>query len=137
MTLNSSNKFFEENEGRFVKVYSNIPINLRREIILVIDDNPITWNVAYVEIKNKTELGENIKKINRIRIYIVMVDEEIKELVITRLKTMPANIKMSVGSYGTFSKNELIESVKKENEVGKLVIEMQLKYLKSFKKGII
>jgi len=66
-----------------------------------------------------------------------MVDEEIKELVITRLKTMPANIKMSVGSYGTFSKNELIESVKKENEVGKLVIEMQLKYLKSFKKGII
>jgi len=137
MTLNSSNKFFEENEGRFVKVYSNIPINLRREIILVIDDNPITWNVAYVEIKNKTELGENIKKINRIRIYIVMVDEEIKELVITRLKTMPANIKMSVGSYGIFSKNELIESVKKENEVGKLVIEMQLKYLKSFKKGII
>ena len=66
-----------------------------------------------------------------------MVDEEIKELVITRLKTMPANIKMSVGSYGIFSKNELIESVKKENEVGKLVIEMQLKYLKSFKKGII
>jgi len=66
-----------------------------------------------------------------------MVDEEIKELVITRLKTMPANIKMSVGSYGIFSKNELIESVRKENEVGKLVIEMQLKYLKSFKKGII
>jgi len=60
MTLNSSNKFFEENEGRFVKVYSNIPINLRREIILVIDDNPITWNVAYVEIKNKTELGKRI-----------------------------------------------------------------------------
>ena len=60
MTLNSSNKFFEENEGRFVKVYSNIPINLRREILLVIDDNPITWNVAYVEIKNKTELGKRI-----------------------------------------------------------------------------
>jgi len=25
----------------------------RKEIILVIDDEPITWNAAYVEIKNK------------------------------------------------------------------------------------
>lgn len=66
-----------------------------------------------------------------------MVSEEIKKLVITRLHTMPANMNLSIGKYGTFSKNELIESVRKENEVGKLVIEMQLKYLKSFKKGII
>ncbi len=66
-----------------------------------------------------------------------MVDEEIKKLVITRLSTMPANMKLSIGSYGIFSKDELIDNVKKENEIGKLVIEMQLKYLKSFKKGII
>ncbi len=66
-----------------------------------------------------------------------MVDEEIKKLVITRLSTMPANMKLSIGNYGIFSKDELIENVKKENEIGKLVIEMQLKYLKSFKKGII
>ena len=45
---------------RFMKVYSNIPINLRKEIILVIDDQPITWNVAYLEIKNDTPLGKKI-----------------------------------------------------------------------------
>ncbi len=45
---------------RFMKVYSNVPINLRKEIILVIDDQPITWNVAYLEIKNDTLLGKKI-----------------------------------------------------------------------------
>ncbi len=45
---------------RFMKVYSNIPINLRKEIILVIDDQPITWNVSYLEIKNDTPLGKKI-----------------------------------------------------------------------------
>ncbi|MCG2723385.1 MAG: hypothetical protein ABIF85_01090 [Nanoarchaeota archaeon] len=45
---------------RFMKVFSNIPINLRKEIILVVDDQPITWNVAYIEIKNNTPLGKKI-----------------------------------------------------------------------------
>ena len=50
---------------------------------------------------------------------------------------MPPNLKLSVGRYGTFTKEELIERVQKEDEVGKLIIEMQLKYLRSFKEGII
>lgn len=58
----SDNNIITENEDRFIKVYSNIPINLRREIILVIDDNPVSWNAAYVEIKNRTKLGERILK---------------------------------------------------------------------------
>lgn len=49
-----------ENE-KFLKVYSNLPINLRNEIILALDkEGPITWNVAYIEISNKTKLGEKI-----------------------------------------------------------------------------
>ena len=66
-----------------------------------------------------------------------MVSEDIKKLVITRLQAMPPNLKLSIGKYGTFTKEELIERVQKEDEVGKLIIEMQLKYLRSFKKGII
>lgn len=66
-----------------------------------------------------------------------MVSEDIKKLVITRLQLMPPNLKLSVGKYGTFTKEELIERVQKEDEVGKLIIEMQLKYLRSFKEGII
>jgi len=47
---------------RFMKVFSNLPINVRKEIIVVIDDQPITWNVAYNEIKHNTELGKQILK---------------------------------------------------------------------------
>lgn len=66
-----------------------------------------------------------------------MVDEDVKNLVIARLMTVPKNIKLSIGGLGTFTTDELIERIKREDEVGKKVIEMQLYYLKSLKKGII
>ncbi|MBU4245713.1 MAG: hypothetical protein ABIF85_03660 [Nanoarchaeota archaeon] len=47
---------------RFLKIYANIPLNLRKEIILVFDNEPITWNVAYVEIFNKTDKSKKILK---------------------------------------------------------------------------
>ena len=54
---------------KFIKIYSNLPLNLRREIILVIDEKPITWNVAYLEIRNDTGLGKKIlKKLENLRI---------------------------------------------------------------------
>lgn len=45
---------------RFYKVYSNIPLNLRREIVVVIDNEPITWQVAKLEVDNDTNLGKQI-----------------------------------------------------------------------------
>jgi hypothetical protein len=44
----------------FLKVYANIPLNLRDDIILVYDQKPITWNVAYFEIKTNSENGVKI-----------------------------------------------------------------------------
>lgn len=50
-----------EGQDRFLKVYANLPVNLRSEIVLILPDaGPITWNVSYVEISNKTELGKKI-----------------------------------------------------------------------------
>ena len=49
-----------DKKARFMKVYSDLPINIRREVIAVINDDPISWNVAFLEIKNETELGEKI-----------------------------------------------------------------------------
>jgi len=47
----------------FLKIYANIPINLRQEIILKLDGKePITWNVAYLEINQDTKLGKEILK---------------------------------------------------------------------------
>ena len=46
---------------RFFRVYANLPLNLRDEIVLVLPKKgPITWNVAYVEIDGDTELGNTI-----------------------------------------------------------------------------
>jgi hypothetical protein len=48
-------------KARFLKVYSNLPINLRNDIVLVLDgQGPITWNVAFIEINNDTKLGGEI-----------------------------------------------------------------------------
>ena len=47
---------------RFMKVYSNLPINLRKETVVVIDKEPISWDVANNEISNDTELGKKILK---------------------------------------------------------------------------
>jgi hypothetical protein len=63
-------------------------------------------------------------------------DEEIKELVIARLETMPPDRKLSIGSEGEFTRDELIESVKRGDEVGKKIIEIQLQYLQMLKEGI-
>lgn len=51
----------ETQKQQFYKVFANLPINLREEIILVISGKgPITWQVAYLEIDNDTKLGKII-----------------------------------------------------------------------------
>ncbi|MBI2584076.1 MAG: hypothetical protein HYW25_05385 [Candidatus Aenigmarchaeota archaeon] len=47
---------------RFMKVYANLPIEERNQVIAVIDEQPISWNMAYLEIRNKTELGQKISQ---------------------------------------------------------------------------
>lgn len=46
----------------FLKVYADIPLNLRGETIAVLDEGPISWNAAFIEIKNKTGKGAKILK---------------------------------------------------------------------------
>lgn len=51
----------EEAKVKFEKIFSNLPEKIRNEdIIVVIDEKPYTWNAAYMEVKNKTKLGEKI-----------------------------------------------------------------------------
>jgi len=46
---------------KFLKIYANLPLGIRQEIILVLEDSrPITWNVAFVEIEANTALSESI-----------------------------------------------------------------------------
>ena len=45
-----------------MKIYSNVPLNLRDEIVLVFEGKPITWDVAYIEVKANTNSGQKILK---------------------------------------------------------------------------
>jgi len=52
------------NKERFLKIYANLPVNLRNEIIAVIPDvGPLTWNVAFLEVESDTKLGKQILEI--------------------------------------------------------------------------
>ena len=47
--------------SKFLNVYANLPIGIRSEIVVIMDDEgPMTWNAAYVEIVSNTELGKKI-----------------------------------------------------------------------------
>jgi hypothetical protein len=44
----------------FVKFYSNLPLNVRKDVVLYLKSQPITWEVAYREINAETQLSEEI-----------------------------------------------------------------------------
>lgn len=45
---------------RFYQVYNNLPLGIREEVVLVINNDPITWKVARLEIDNDTPLSKEI-----------------------------------------------------------------------------
>ena len=61
--------------------------------------------------------------------------EELKELVLARIEVMSPNLKLSIGRYGTFTKQELIEHVKKDDEAGKQIVQMQINFIKALTSG--
>ena len=62
----------------------------------------------------------------------VELNQDIINLVIARLKTIPSNANLSVGSdKEPMSVDTLIEEVKKQTEIGKKLVESQLFFLRS------
>lgn len=62
---------------------------------------------------------------------------EVRDLVVARLRCLSSKRKISIGGEGEFTKQELIDKVRKDDPVGKKIIEIQLSYLQSFKQGLI
>ena len=49
------------NKEKFLKVYANLPLGIRGDIVLYLTDRgPITWNAAYLEVIGDTELSRTI-----------------------------------------------------------------------------
>ena len=54
----------------------------------------------------------------------------IKRLVKERLHAMPPDVSFSVGHFGDYTRDELIEEVDKATSVGKAAIEMQIDFIR-------
>ena len=65
-----------------------------------------------------------------------ITDSDIRKLVIARLQMLSGNRKISIGSEGEYDKDELIKRVESGDRIGKKIVEIQLEYLRSMKKGI-
>ncbi len=64
------------------------------------------------------------------------IDEQLKKIVIAGLEIFPSDKKIFIGSVGELTKQEMIENVEKETNVGEKIVEIQLNYLRSLKEGI-
>ena len=66
---------------------------------------------------------------------MIKVDEKyLKKLVIARLNVIPPDVSFSIGKYGDFTRNQLIEEVEKGSEVGRAATEMELSFLRKLPK---
>lgn len=66
-----------------------------------------------------------------------ITDEEIRKLVIARLRSLPSQKRISIGSEGEFTREDLIKRVEKSDRVGQKIVEIQLSYLRSLKEGAL
>jgi len=67
----------------------------------------------------------------------MITDEEIRKLVVARLRSFPSGKKISIGSNGEFSRDELINNVQEGSEIGNKIITIQLNYLRVLKTGTL
>lgn len=56
--------------------------------------------------------------------------EYIKKLVKERLYALPPDVSFSVGHFGDYTRDELIQEVDQVTEVGKAAIEMQIDFIR-------
>lgn len=63
--------------------------------------------------------------------------KELKKLVEARLSVIPEDAVLSVGSHGEFTREQILKEIEKDSEIGKKMIEIQVKYLQMLKEGIL
>lgn len=55
---------------------------------------------------------------------------DVKDMVKLRLMSTPSNIKISLGSFGEFTRDELIEQVERDTPAGQAAIRMELLFIR-------
>jgi len=66
----------------------------------------------------------------------ILSNDEVRELVMARLSVLSKDTLISLGSEGSFTRDELIKSVEKGDNIGEKLAEIQLEWLRSFKERV-
>lgn len=65
----------------------------------------------------------------------LLKDEDIRKLVTARLSILSEDTMISVGSDGSFSRDELIEKVEAGDRIGNKIAQIEMEWLRSFKQN--
>jgi len=59
----------EDIKSQFLKVYANLPLGVREEIIMVINSEPMTWKSTKLEVEQETTIGrEALEELRKLKI---------------------------------------------------------------------
>jgi len=61
--------------------------------------------------------------------------ERVKQIVLMKIATMPKNYKLSIGGEGSFNKVQIAERVNKMDDVGRKILDMELRFIKAVSCG--
>jgi hypothetical protein len=65
----------------------------------------------------------------------VLSDNEVRKLVIARLSVLSPDTNISIGSEGSFTRDQLLESVERGDKIGEKLAEVEMEWLRALKKG--
>ncbi len=64
------------------------------------------------------------------------ITEAMRKLAIARIEAqVSSNLRLSIGSHGSMSKEEMIEHIKEGDEIGRKIVESQLRFLRAQASG--
>jgi hypothetical protein len=63
------------------------------------------------------------------------MENDIKELVIARLQTIPDDKGISVGAYGELTRDQMIAHVKDGDDIGNSIVQIEMNFLRALKEG--
>lgn len=64
-------------------------------------------------------------------------DEEIRNIVVERIKVLPSGKRISIGAEGSYSKEELVDHIQNQDKIGQTIIQAQIEFLRSMKTGVL
>jgi hypothetical protein len=65
------------------------------------------------------------------------INKDQKELVLARIQSYSDDVEITIGNEKSYSKEELIQNVESETDIGKEIVEIQMNYLRDLVNGNI